>query len=139
MLWRTVIRSKRHRGQGPLKLVILDGIIIKFRKFNWIRPPIFGAGFNWSHWGFILKHFSSGLREIPQVSEVIYGPPFECGMFWKEHMRVITIKTPFKEAFLCKTQWNIDFSNIGNHINRVLFILVYKSQSQQLLSVTEKN
>lgn len=132
MVWRTVIRSKRHRGQGPLKLVILDGIILKFRKFK-------NDSVNWSHWGFILKHFSSGLREIPQVSEVIYGPPFECGMFWKEHMRVITIKTPFKEAFLCKTQWNIDFSNIGNHINRVLFILVYKSQSQQLLSVTEKN
>lgn len=64
MLWRTVIRSKRHRGQGPLKLVILDGIILKFRKFNWIRPPILEQGFNWSHWGFILKHFSSGLREI---------------------------------------------------------------------------
>lgn len=69
-----------------------------------LDPRSLEQGFNWSHWGFILKHFSSGLREIPQVSEVIYGPPFECGLFWKEHMRVITIKTPFKEAFLCKTQ-----------------------------------
>lgn len=54
--------------------------------------------------GFHFKTFKQWIKRNPQVSEVIYGPPFECGMFWKEHMRVITIKTPFKEAFLCKTQ-----------------------------------